>query len=107
VTSDPKLRRWLLHFNRKHFNGSLPVDRITIYYEPCGVAAATTLLEDDEYVIRVDPALMGFRRYTKLIVNHEMVHVLQWRYSRRKPHGTRFDQEIQRLCTFRTYRKLL
>lgn len=107
MTSDPKLRRWLLHFNRIHFNSEIPVDRVTVYWEPCGRNAATTALEDGEYVIRIDPMLVGSPRHAKVDLNHELVHVHIWEERGIADHGTRFDQEIQRLCTFRTYRKLL
>jgi hypothetical protein len=107
MTSDPKLRRWLLHYNRKHFAGQLPIDRITIYWEPCGTNMATTDFIDEEFVIRFDNCLMGLPKIVKLYLNHELVHVDQWKFKRWRDHGNKFDAEIQRLCTLKSYRKLL
>ena len=108
MTSDPLLRRWLLDYNTRHFAGCLPVDRITVFWEPCGKNSATTQLVDgDEYVIRIDPAALAIPRHAKVDLHHEMVHVKNWPYRRLKDHGARFDSEIQRLCGIKSYRKLL
>jgi predicted SprT family Zn-dependent metalloprotease len=108
MTSDPKLRRWLLKYNRLHFAGELPVERIVIYWEPTGRASASTDYIDGEYVIRLDPMQAGLPRKVKLDINHEMAHVKLWPLGKKiADHGNRFDAEIQHLCSFRSYRKLL
>lgn len=108
MTSDPQLRFWLLRFNELYYGGELPTDRIAVWWEPCGKDAATTRLEDeDEYVIRVDPSLTGLLRHAKKDLLHEMAHVKLWPFRKLKDHGKRFDAEIQRLCGFRSYRRLL
>lgn len=113
MTSDPKLKRWYCHFNRKYFNGELPMD-LPLWWEPCGTSSQETLLlhpaEDGnppELGIRIDPAMHMFVKLTKLVLLHECVHVKLWARRGLKDHGRRFDEEMQRLLSFKAIRKLI
>lgn len=114
MTSDPQLRRWYLDFNRRYFAGELPTDTVTVFWEPIGGALALCSEVENsggELQIRVNPALrlVGSRpRYSaaKLALLHEMVHVKWWTH-RVEHHGRRFDEELQRLCQYRSFRNLL
>lgn len=112
--SDPKLRRWYLKFNADFFGGELP-DDVEVYWAPGGTDAGRTFQiappmdgNPAQLAITIDPCFMGIPRHAKIILAHEMCHVKLWpRGERLTHHGTTFDEEIQRLTTFRAYRKLL
>jgi hypothetical protein len=112
MTSEPMLRRLYNSVNRDWFGGELP-DDVPIWFEPCSHYAETIEIqpaiegEPPTLGIRVNPSMMAAWDLCKIKVAHECIHVKQWQAKRRKNHGIKFDQEIQRLCTFRTYRKLL
>jgi hypothetical protein len=111
MTSDPSLKRLYRTLNRRYFAAELP--DVELWWEPCGKqdGAHTLPIEGSgnppELMIRIDPFFMGAPQTTKLKLLHEMVHVKLWPERGLADHGKRFDQEIARLCSFRSYRKLL
>lgn len=113
MKSDPQLRRWYLGYNRELFGGELPEDTVAIMWEPCGGAVAETQpCDDGEFIIRVNPCLRGVgskphHSCARLALIHEMAHVKLLPNSRLAYHGTKFDEEMQRLSQFKSFRKLL
>ena len=110
MDSDRALKRMYSRFNRTYFNGELP-ETTLVWWEPCSDADGRTESPENDpasLVIKLDPSLYSHGRLTKLVLLHEMVHVLMWaRGARVEDHGRLFDAEIQRLTEYREYRKLL
>jgi len=114
MTSDPYLRRWYLKFNDRLFGGSLPLDT-EIWWQPCGNNVGLTFeitpAAEGEHAtlgIIIDPCLMGLKRFARQTLVHEMGHVKLWPMGYKlKDHGAKFHEELQRLATFKEYRKLL
>lgn len=111
MDSDPRLRRWYLSFNKKFFNGELPLDTILVW-APGGPAAAYTTSIDGadgkpvQFQITVDPPLVAYPRLTKLLLLHEMIHVKLWPL-RLAAHGKRFKAELARLLAMPEVQKLV
>ena len=117
MSSDRMLKRWYDRYNREFFGGELP-DDVAVFWEACAAHGETFEIESSvegepaTIGIRINPACRtiwkGSRQgWAKLTLLHEMAHVKLWPVRGLQHHGQRFDQEIQRLCTFRSYRRLL
>lgn len=113
MKSDPKLRKWFLAINRSFFDGQLPLET-RIWWQPCGTSMGVSFeiepAKDGKPAIlgiTIDPCLAGLPRLTKVVIAHECCHVKLWPITHLVDHGRKFDEEIQRLCTFRKYRKWL
>jgi predicted SprT family Zn-dependent metalloprotease len=112
VDSAPDLRRLYLKYNQVLWGGCLPHD-VAIFWAPCGKAVGLTFLgssDDGEpapLVITIDPCLMGLKRFARQTVVHEMAHVHLWPLGNIATHGDLWDAEIQRLMTYRAFRKML
>jgi hypothetical protein len=52
--------------------------------------------EDGSHYVRFSPEMKEYRRYTKMILLHEMVHVEQ-RGQKIKDHGTKFKSRMREL----------
>ena len=90
------------HLNKLYFNNELP--DLEIVWEPSGDCMMVThTLGGEPTRITVDPAIKGYNKIIKLYLCHEMIHV---KYPKTH-HGRKFDEEIQRLCAFKSYRELL
>lgn len=112
MDSDPHLRRLYLRYNLLFWGGCLPLD-VAIFWAPCGSNLALTFLgrsEDGDpapLVITLDPCIMGLRRFCRQTVVHEMVHVRLWPLGDKiAMHGDIWDAEVQRLMTYRAFRKM-
>ena len=112
MVSDGKLRRIYHWVNLTFYGGELP-DDVQLWWEPCGTDLAVTVLLDEvpgehpQLGIKVDPCIAILRRFIKQTVAHECAHVKLWPERGLRDHGTRFDAEISRLCSHKSYRKLL
>ena len=109
MDSDLKLKRLYNTLNARYYEGSLP-GTTALWWERCADKAAVTFeIDGASYLgIKVDPSVMGFGKYLKLVLNHEMSHVKLWPLGYKlADHGRYFDEEIQRLTKFRSYRNLL
>ena len=109
MNSDLGLRRKYNAFNKRYFNGELPSNTV-IWYEPCVRACGETVEIDgaEELGIKIDPSVLVFSRLLDQTVIHEMAHVRLWPLGYKlKDHGNRWDEEIKRLTTYKSYRKLL
>ena len=112
LTSDPKLRRWYLQFNRQWFNGDLP-DDVTVYWDPvsaqaeCWSVLAIPGTRDHEpivdFIIRIDPRMSFSRALAKWALLHEMAHVKLYPNLN---HGPKFHAEMLRLANCGAFRKL-
>ena len=90
--------------NRLYFANELP--DIEVVWEPQpgdGANGMTHTYNAEAERLCIDPSFRGNNKFIKLIMCHEMVHVKYPKIG----HGTKFDEEIQRLCTFESYRKML
>lgn len=93
--SDALLRRLYLDFNRRFFNGELPLDTKVIWMPvPDANVAETT--KPDTFLIKISPSISGFRRFFKLILIHEMCHVKLWG-RRGDYHGRLWKEEMIRV----------
>ncbi len=92
MDSDPALKRLYNKYNHTYWRDALP-SNTQIWWEPCGPDAGVTIQLDEETLgIKIDPALMGMRRFAKLTLLHEMVHVATW-LIRAADHGRIFGYE--------------
>lgn len=111
MTSDPCLSRWYRLFNRRYFQGELPVENVLLCWEPveeCDadctkVHEAVTDKETDDFLIRIDPIFRTAERVAKMTLLHEMVHVKLWPQT---SHGARFQREVMRLAAVGAFRGL-
>lgn len=91
--------------NKLYFDSELP--DIEIVWEPQpgdGANGMTHTYNAEAHRLCIDPSLRGNNKFIKIIMCHEMCHVK----NPKSRHGKgKFDEEIQRLCTFASYRKLL
>lgn len=58
----------------------------------------------DEILIRIDPRYHTLTNTAKLALIHELVHL---KLGLDVGHGKKWDDEIKRLCKFKSYRRLL
>jgi predicted SprT family Zn-dependent metalloprotease len=111
VYSDSLLKRWYNKYNAEFFGGELP-DEVQLVWEACAAHGETYQIED-VFGIRINPHCRtlwkgGRQGWARLTLIHEMVHIKLWASGRKlKSHGKAFDEEIVRLCQFRSYRALL
>lgn len=113
--SDKLLLKAFKHFNRVYFSGELSVENVVLCWEPdvdssliascMKIIDGRTDRETQDFIIRIDPRFQGSSAVWKLALLHEMVHIYLWPH--RGQHPAAFDREIARLCTFRSYRRLL
>ena len=101
--SDPWLLRLYRKYNRLYFDGKLP-QKVAIWWEPLSSSYGDCIIENGVVRIRVNPALAGWTCVAKMTVIHEMAHIAKWP---NQTHDDEFDQEMQRLLTFKDIRKLL
>lgn len=93
------LRRYYLHFNRKYFDGQLPLN-VQVTWEPNDSSShACTHRQrwtDGSWTfhIKMDPALKGVLDFMLILLLHEMVHVKLWD----PKHGKKFQAEMHRLA---------
>jgi hypothetical protein len=112
MISDAKLKRLYRWVNVTFYEGELP-DDVEVWWEACQDASAKAVALDSlrgehpQLGIKFDPCLSLLWRYAKLCMIHECAHIKLWPIRGLTDHGKRFDEEIQRLCSFKTYRKLL
>ena len=110
MKNDPTLRRWFLKYNKLLFDNKLPLNTICLW-EPLGPAVGETsiLVKDPmQFIIKVDPCIMGLRRFTRQTLVHEQAHIKLWPLGDKEAlHGKAWDEEIQRLTKFRCYRRML
>jgi hypothetical protein len=112
--SDPGLLKAFRKFNKLYFDSSLPEDNVVLCWEPQDDNASGECAriheagvegrETDDFIIRIDPLYRTSHWAWKVILLHECIHVKLWPYV---AHGEKFDREIARLGTFRSYRRLL
>jgi hypothetical protein len=101
-SSDPTLRRWFLKYNSAYFAGELPESTV-LFFEACnGHLGVCEPLDDDDWMIRIDPALRFSDRLWKVTLLHELVHL-----SGIHGHGRKFLAEMDRLYSLGAFRKLL
>lgn len=102
-SSDPSLRRCFHRFNRLYFGGRLPENTI-LFFEACeGHLGLCEPLDDEEWLIRIDPALRFSDRLWKVTLLHELAHL----HTGITNHGRKFLAEIDRLYSIGAFRKLL
>jgi predicted SprT family Zn-dependent metalloprotease len=116
VCSDSLLRRWYNKYNAEFFGGELP-DEVQVIWEACAAHGEAYQIQADAgeilFGIRINPHCRtlwkgGRQGWARLTLIHEMIHVKLWDSRRRlRSHGSAFDNEIARLCQFRSYRALL
>ncbi len=110
MPSDPTLRRAYNNINAAFFDNRLP--DVELMWESChgnlGETFEIVAIEETGGVadlgIRICPSIRWAKTMWKQTLLHEMCHVKLYPYL---GHGDKFDREIQRLCTFKSYRKLL
>lgn len=98
------LRRMYRRLNKLYFNSELP--DIEVVWEPNKLESVAVAHYDSEGKVNrltFDPAMKGYNKAVKLDMCHEMIHVKCPTIK----HGKKFDEEVQRLCSFPSYRKLL
>ena len=106
------LYRQYLRFNRLYFGDKLPAD-ILIYWEPnipVDAAAETCPVYEvahDKFKITMDPAIQDLRKYWKICLLHEMIHVKLWRTNPKHQHGKLFQGELRRIMELGAYKNLL
>lgn len=104
AASDPQLKRWFNKFNSEYFGSELPENTL-VWWEPChGYLGHCSPLDDDDWMIRLDPTLRFSHRLWKPTLLHEMAHLSLRPYTQ---HGKRFLAEIDRLYSLGAFRKLL
>lgn len=112
MDSDPELRRLYRKYNTMFWGGCLTLEA-AIFWAPCGAALGLSFLGelDDEDpgapIITLDPCIMGLKRFTRQTVVHEMAHLHLWPLGDHiAQHGDVWDREVQRLMTYRAFRKM-
>lgn len=110
MTSDPELLREYRRFNRLLFGGKLP-SNVLLYWDALYDKDGNLLdgevddrLIPGQFVIRINTAFAGWKNQWRIVLCHECAHLHIWPYEH---HGEPWDREIQRLCKFKSYRKLL
>lgn len=105
MTSDPELLSQYRKYNRLLFGGKLRADVILYWDALEGLdAECSDEIIPGSIVIRVNTAFAGWKNQWRICLIHEMAHLHLWPY---EAHGEPWDREIQRLTTFKSYRKLL
>lgn len=106
---DKWLRRQYLAYNTRFFHDLLPLD-LEIRFAPVEKANAG---EIDSYGdtgqpfrISISPYLKKLRRYTKIVLLHEMIHVSVGNQEK-KHHGPLFKKERKRLLDAGAFTPLL
>ena len=107
--SDKQLAYWYAKYNKRWFGDALPKDTI-IYWQPPPGAHADTCpvfeVADGKFEIRMDPAIMGMKKFWHIILLHEMNHIHVWPRHPRHQHGKAFQEGMQRLATAGAFKKL-
>jgi predicted metal-dependent hydrolase len=98
MPSHISLKRLYNHFNKKYFNNELPADT-QIMWHPMDSAHGQCWTE--EHIIHLDPPLQSNVRFTKIILLHEMCHLIH------NHHGKEFHAEIARLFAAGAYKQLV
>lgn len=100
MPSHISLKRLFNYYNRKYFNGELPVDT-HISWSPLDGAHGKCWVT--EKIIHIDPPLQSHVNYLRIIVLHEMAHLKHPRAN----HGKKFQDEMDRLYAAGAFRGLL
>lgn len=94
AVSDPQLRRWFLHYQRKYFPKVPP--NTAVYWEPAAGALGDVSEDDNgDFTIRIDPSLRFSSAMAKLTLLHEIAHIA---CGMEGDHGEPFQREMQRLA---------
>ena len=101
-TSELQLKRLYKKFNALYFSNELP-DSVSIFYSPVSAYAACDFI-DGVFRIRVNPVVASWTGVLHLTILHELIHIKLWPS---RIHGKRFDDEVKRLMTFKSIRKLV
>lgn len=101
--SDPTLKKWYQHYNRKYFGGELPDDVVLFWEQSSEIYGDCNEMADGEMVIRINPAIMGFAPLWQITLLHEMAHLKLWPY---ETHGKKFQNEMLRLATLGALKKI-
>lgn len=107
--SDKRLAHWYHKWNNQYFASELPVDTV-LYWEPLtqddGETCPVYEIDFGKFAIKIDPATMGFPRYWKMTLLHEMAHLKLWPKHPKHQHGKVFEQEMVRLAQAGAFKNL-
>ena len=107
--SDRTLRIWYGKYNRKFFGGSLPED-VQLLWEPLsnadGITCPVYNIDDNKFMIKIDPGIKGFGAYWRSTLLHAMVHLDLFKNHRGHQHGKLFQDRMLKLAQDGAFRNL-
>lgn len=94
IFGDRDLRRWYNQFNELYFKGVLP-DDVDVVYAPHEGCTGTASQDEAGFVILINPQYSVNTRDAKIVLLHEMTHMLVWPY---RWHGEKFQNVMLNLA---------